>query len=458
MNFYENSHYREKIGNLIISRIMNRRDSLLPDDFGYYVSKGNVDEQIERHHTWLSDFFCSVRMDSLAGQSIASSSPGSKLKESQDINFRINGLPSNSLSDTTIISTPYLRLTFNRKLSGDQLPVLFLDDETLFLNQISDSMNKSQRCRETIGRASEEWLVSLKRIPEGIHRLSAGITNTVMRTTEKSFEEVWIHVIHETSDTPESGDDLCNIEFQLLTVNGHPAGRDRYQVNMRYMNLTGYAVNRKTFRPQENLALKVNELIYPVRIINENKALNQIYNVSNAQNCGWTAVFPLPDGPSEFRTSAGLMINGQFHALSREIGIIRQQGLDTSILQGLRFHESGTHFHIERINGQQPDHKTLKIKENQLTITGWAVDRLSRQTASKIFIRIGDRLYRADDGHPRQDVAEAYKIPSYERCGWTFEIPTYILQRGCHPMTLVILTHDGTGYYIPGESRNIIIE
>ncbi|MEI6132595.1 MAG: hypothetical protein WCQ41_07215 [Bacillota bacterium] len=46
-NFYDYKHYREKIAKLILARIFNDTKVKVPEDFGTYVTKDNVEDQIE---------------------------------------------------------------------------------------------------------------------------------------------------------------------------------------------------------------------------------------------------------------------------------------------------------------------------------------------------------------------------------------------------------------------------
>ena len=42
-NYYETSHYRSKVGDLVIARIFNDRTVKVPEDFGQWVTKENID-------------------------------------------------------------------------------------------------------------------------------------------------------------------------------------------------------------------------------------------------------------------------------------------------------------------------------------------------------------------------------------------------------------------------------
>ena len=42
-NYYETSHYRPKVGDLVIARIFNQRNIKVPEDFGQWVTAENID-------------------------------------------------------------------------------------------------------------------------------------------------------------------------------------------------------------------------------------------------------------------------------------------------------------------------------------------------------------------------------------------------------------------------------
>ena len=47
LNYYETSHYRPKVGDLVIARIFNQRNINVPGDFGQWVTAENIDLHLE---------------------------------------------------------------------------------------------------------------------------------------------------------------------------------------------------------------------------------------------------------------------------------------------------------------------------------------------------------------------------------------------------------------------------
>ena len=48
MNYYEESHYRYLVGDMMIKRVFGTGDMALPDDFGVLVTKQNVNGHLEK--------------------------------------------------------------------------------------------------------------------------------------------------------------------------------------------------------------------------------------------------------------------------------------------------------------------------------------------------------------------------------------------------------------------------
>ena len=49
--FYDSVHYRQFVGNMIIARVFSDKNVEIPKDFGMYVTKDNINEDIKLHHT-----------------------------------------------------------------------------------------------------------------------------------------------------------------------------------------------------------------------------------------------------------------------------------------------------------------------------------------------------------------------------------------------------------------------
>jgi len=49
-NYYETSHYRWRVGDLVIARIFNDPTVNVPEDFGRWVTRENIDHHLQALH------------------------------------------------------------------------------------------------------------------------------------------------------------------------------------------------------------------------------------------------------------------------------------------------------------------------------------------------------------------------------------------------------------------------
>lgn len=88
-----------------------------------------------------------------------------------------------------------------------------------------------------------------------------------------------------------------------------------------------------------------------------------------------------------------------------------------------------------------------------LTVLGWAVDSPNSQPAAAIWIDLDGKNYQAQYGISRPDVAAVYKVSQYMSSGFSAVIPTLDLNNSVHRLTLKIVNHDASGYYVGRSFR-----
>lgn len=92
----------------------------------------------------------------------------------------------------------------------------------------------------------------------------------------------------------------------------------------------------------------------------------------------------------------------------------------------------------------------------ELTMAGWAVDSKSQNEAGGVFVVIdGQKEIPTVYGQERWDVAEVHHNPRYRFSGFAASVPTSILQKGRHTLSLKILKTLGNGYYEPEQKIEI---
>jgi hypothetical protein len=93
---------------------------------------------------------------------------------------------------------------------------------------------------------------------------------------------------------------------------------------------------------------------------------------------------------------------------------------------------------------------TVPLKQNHLTVTGWAVDRDAKDTSGGVYIEIDGTLYSAHYGSDRKDVADHFGVPQYRYSGFEAVIPD--ITEGGHTLALIIVTKDGKASYPPSRT------
>jgi hypothetical protein len=110
---------------------------------------------------------------------------------------------------------------------------------------------------------------------------------------------------------------------------------------------------------------------------------------------------------------------------------------------------------IETINDISIKQKqqTIEINSNQdVIITGWAIDVLNKGAAGGVIIDIDGKLYPSYYGGDRPDVADYYKNPEFRYSSFASTIPAIKIGPGKHTLSLKIITYDKTAFFNSDQS------
>jgi hypothetical protein len=96
-----------------------------------------------------------------------------------------------------------------------------------------------------------------------------------------------------------------------------------------------------------------------------------------------------------------------------------------------------------------PEIEILELggKSAMLLVPGWAFDSSARLPASAVLIELDGKLYPANYGGERLDVAALFKSGELSRTGFQWGLPAWKLGRATHEISLKILSSDGKGHY-----------
>jgi hypothetical protein len=125
--------------------------------------------------------------------------------------------------------------------------------------------------------------------------------------------------------------------------------------------------------------------------------------------------------------------------------------------------ESDTLYWIDTINSKVISQQTIIIinssKEETITIQGWAVDKIAKNTASAVFLTIDERInIPTYYGLDRLDVANAYKEPNFRFSGFIATFSSSILEKGEHTISIKIVAKNGNGYYQSEQTIHFMVE
>jgi hypothetical protein len=105
---------------------------------------------------------------------------------------------------------------------------------------------------------------------------------------------------------------------------------------------------------------------------------------------------------------------------------------------------------IDTINNiliNQKQQPIVIFLEENVVVSGWAVDILAKSVAGGVIIDIDGQLYEAYYGGERQDVADFLKNQAYRYSLFASSFPASTIGRGKHILSLKVITNDKTAYY-----------
>lgn len=138
------------------------------------------------------------------------------------------------------------------------------------------------------------------------------------------------------------------------------------------------------------------------------------------------------------------------------LSVFSENNIDINILVKS---DNDTLYHVDTINGKTVDiHIPIfinKEKDDEIIITGWAIDRYT--SAGDIFITIDDKIniptmYSID----RKDVSDTFKNDNFRYSGFMVSFASNIIENGNHTVMVKIVTTDKTRYY-KSEQINISV-
>jgi hypothetical protein len=459
INFLETSHYRSKTGDMIIARLFHHPYPGIPDDFGRYVNKDNIEEQINFHQRLAESYF-----KGLEGKGYFRSSLDIvKMKMRQEPPLlaleKLNEVDADILNQPITITTPMLKLQgWAVDQPGNCLAseVFIQIDKNYFkasYGQERKHLQPSQRNKKLM-RCGWDILIPTPLLGEGSHTLKFGIVcanKSEYQISDKSYN-LNVFCTKQVPEKEKMRPLNSPLLFGVSWINGTDARDFKFVGNSTFLYITGWAIDEMKNSPSSAIIAVLNGKHYPSNVKAERPDLAEKFNNPLFAKAGWSVTIPCSSLGSGEQVLTFLAINDSGTGYFRPSDTILFYNIvngTTENLDGLRLSPERTDCFIDVINGIHPDKVsgTIQIKDQTIKISGWAVDGLAKKPAGGVLVAIDGKLLKTYYGANRSDVAVHFKNPNYKKCGWYIEIPVKILAPGNHKLSLKILSNDKLTYF-----------
>ena len=463
--YYEPSHYRKCAGDMIIARIFSKPGITLPDDFGIYVNKSNVDDHILKSRKIVNDYLKSTCLESKYVAPINLSDYRMLGKTSEVFIEKINGLDINDENDSMLISTPLITIKGRSSIKGSKE-----NGQRIFV-QIGDHLFEGKYENESVGQihpsgllasSYREWnvLIPITMLNSGEQVLKAVILN--MKITGYLLSDQDIKVIINNNLILPKIDSLTLLKgkpnFCIDYINGLNPGSFNILFNTQSsINIVGWAIDDITKSRSGGVIVSLDGTPYINQFTCMREDVSDHFQMKNTTYTGWGISMPvtnLSEGPHvlTFR-----VLNNQrngYYSVASHVHFQYVKIASGDFLNGIEMSDEKTKFYIDAINGitVNSSMKIDSINDPIIQITGWAVDLPNEQPAAEVYVEIDGVMFKAHYGLCRPDVAKYLNNNVYLNCGWRLELPVSMVGvRGAHQLCLKILSKSKSMFYDSGQ-------
>lgn len=467
MDYYEASHFNEKVGDLILAKIFNQDGFAVPDDFGRFVNKDNVEQQILFHKSLIADYYKSLAIQHSYQPPLDLSQFKKIIKTPVTSLETINGVEKSYLDDTLIITTPWLKIAGNIMPGNpENLPprIMVQIGERLFKANVDQSLKGKENNSSNKNTIDSGWdffvpasMLSVGKQPLKIITLSDDNQSYSVSETNITF-----NIFHYIEPIEE--DKLVQLDqtdkLAVDEINGENAANFTNLSPCTFINLSGWAIDPINNTESGGVIVSLDGKQYRSQIIWERPELSLHFNNKALDFSGWGITIPCADIQEGKHELSFKMLNyddtGFYPAKNNIFFNYRKNAYDS--LTGLNRLESSTKYAVDVINGKvvSSAKQPIIISGSKISILGWAIDFPAATVASKVMVEINNKLYPCSYGINRPDVAKFFNNNELENCGWRIDIPTNNVGKGKFILTLIIVSKSGLSYY--EADRKITIE
>jgi hypothetical protein len=470
MNFYEASHYRSNVGDLIIAKIFNTSDTVnVPEDFGRYVNKENIQNNIRFHLSLLKDYVDAISPDcsykppvDLSNLEQQTGNPVFSIEIVNEANIM-------SISKPILVSTPWVEMkgwAEPLKKANKKGQVFVKIGNKIFevdhRNEMADVDLKSQN---KINRSGAwEIMIPTSLIDVGLQPV-IGIILSANGTRYSASDTCFIINVLRTKEPTllnKLKHDTIPVRYSIDLINEIPSGEFTTITDESVLKVVGWSIDEFNKKPTGGVIVNLDGKPFISQFLIDRTDIAAHFNNPDLRYAGWGISIPvsgLTEGNHELIFE--FLNSNRTRYFSPDCKFPFKK-LSFEMFDGLnKLSKSNykTDYAIDLMNGNEVGKMKIpiKISDKMIRISGWAVDQPAHAAASDVVIEIDGKQYLAIYGISRPDVASVLNNQSFKDSGWKFEIPTKIVGIGVHRLTLNIVSNDRTSYFNIDKNISFII-
>jgi hypothetical protein len=457
--FYETSHYNSRVGDMIIDKIFNRPNNQIPDDFGFYVTKYNVNEHITFHKKLLSNYYQSIEWPI---KYVSEDNFKCVLKNLSTIQYKIekiNGLNIVSSQQPILITTPIINVSgwAIEKSNQKEIEKIYIGIEgKLFESKFG--LPKSQYSMDYINQGIENsgWEVSIpvNMFKNGINELSVYFVNKKNCLICVAKNEVKLDIL-SSKQLPEENKLNFIGDTRLFTINNIQGSANKIPpivINENFLNLSGWAIDSLSNSNTGGVIVSIDNHSYLSPFLFSYPYLTKIYKKLKNPDVGWGITLPCQDLINgEYELSFKILNSEKngYYTPKQNISIFYNGNDASEVLNKLTPANQNATYNIESINDVLLKNlaSPIHISHDYLKLTGWALNSPELDVAKDVLVQIDNKLYKTNYGFQRPDVAKYYKNDNYVNSGWRISLPISAIGKGEHYLTVIMLSKNNLNYY-----------
>ncbi|MEI6697061.1 MAG: hypothetical protein WCO13_13465 [Bacteroidota bacterium] len=469
MNFYESSHFRKNIGDLIIAKIFNLPKVSIPTDFGRYVTKENVDEDIRLQKQWFEEYSEATSIDQCY-QSPIDIKKMIKLNEKPVYSLHsVNELNISSVKQPLLLTTTWFKLNGDISPStnlGKNFAVYVQIGNRLFKTNCGDSRTQEKLTAQSIKNTKVDWhiMIPTSFIKDGLQTVKLVVLSkdrNKFSITGPIFEIDHLH-IEKPINIAELKIDTTRVKFSIDLINRIKTAEFVEVTDEKNLYLSGWAAAGPTPKLIGGVVVSIDGKAYLSQFVIERPDLSELFKNQELKYAGWGISIPIFDLSMGEHELCFRFLNNSKTGYYSEVPKIKFKKIKLQVydfFNGLEQSHLKTAFSVDVMNENviSKTKQPLEITEKKVKITGWAIDQPAQKLASDVIIEIDGKDYKASLGIERPDVAKLYNNNAYKSSGWKIEIPTSLLGKGKHILTLKIVSDNHLSYFDTKYSLTFLI-